>query len=444
MEETSHYGRSLADFRTARSGAGVRRQALVVTVGASETVGFAKVYFVGPREQTVSDRAGNFMPGVLDINMSSAALVINFPLLPSGLCARFQCGTSPPPQLGYPPGYGCWCADQSDFTQDDQSNPAALPGAVAGVSITEVNSLLPLLIVLAILCIVASLRLAWAAYWWNQEVKKVRALEETLEKLEGLLAVISAAHDDDHGVDAEACKVLLDAIRQSYQQKRPLQQVAAELLENHKESDLSQVDMGMVVVEDRKHVQLAKCWPSLLYAAYETHLLRSGKRAEHDREALEGLHALLHEASDPPLKLGFDGGGGIRLRPPVLLPRGDDPLANAPPVPRPIVDRERLPNIVRTTAEKIEIDAKREGTGAMRQMLEEYCILPVTVAGALMAEYALRNTGAPPATEKQQVDLLTILNLDRVLAEQPWGIRVRFARIEPTRNIVLDCLTVRA
>jgi hypothetical protein len=295
------------------------------------------------------------------------------------------------------------------------------------------------LIIAAVLFLLALLALLWCCCRKRAAEQRAKKIEEKIEKVNGLASVMEAAKEDPLGVDADAVELLSEAIRQSHQQGRPLPEVAQQLLAKHdgrRKPEFSKLDpaagpeenatpSGMVVVEDRKQFQMNDAWPSVLHAAYEAHLQRAGKRAEHDREALEALHSQIHEVSEAPLKVGRNGGGGIHLRPPSLLPSGETIGESAPEqlASRPDVDTERLPPVVMRAAAKLK-SGQQEGMGALRQMLEDYSILPGPVAAALMAEYAMRNEDAPPATEKQQVDLLRSLNNGLVLADHPWGVRV--------------------
>ena len=56
-------------------------------------------------------------------------------------------------------------------------------------------------------------------------------------------------------------------------------------------------------------MQTEKPWTSILHAAYEVFNQKKGRRAEHDRQALEVLHQLVHQIEEEPLKRGFEGGG---------------------------------------------------------------------------------------------------------------------------------------
>lgn len=260
---------------------------------------------------------------------------------------------------------------------------------------------------------------------------------------------------DENNVDSEALNILKEAIRQSHQQRRPLQVVADEILKNTKFHESEEpimlappVDIdqkGLIIVEDRKRVQLRHAWPSILRAAYASHLERLGVKAEHDREALETLHAWVHEACDLPLEPGFDGGGGISLRPPPLASRETGKLlavdgsgfAGRELVQRPSGRKDYLPKFVIQAAAKLVQEegqrkpALQEIVEALRQALEDYSVLPSPVSGVLMAEYTRRNGGARAPTEKQQVELLEIFALNRVMEDGPNGVKVRPPRLGP-------------
>lgn len=385
----------------------------------------ANVYFVGPSYVTVSDQAGNWLPGVRDLSVPPV-LTVSFPLYPPGSCFKLQCGGT------LSGGFSCWCADEPRFASSDSPTPLPVFGPITGTEgVTMSLLVVSVLPVAAIVTTIICLRLSWAYFLRWLARRRAKRLEEKLEKLEGLASVIAAAEADELGVDAEALIVLTEAIRQSYLQKRPLKEVADELLAKYMEDadqfmkdagleSLKGLDVGTVVVEDRKALQIKASWPTVLLAAYETHLQSLGQPAEHDREALETLHSVIHGVAETPLEPGFEGGGGLRLRPPMLLGESDQLVAQ-----RPEIDVDRLPPIVARAAEKLVIDGNDNGMATLRSMLEEYMVLPVTIAGALMAEFAVRNVDSPPATEQQQVSLLQMLHAGRVLQEQPWGIRVR-------------------
>ena len=269
--------------------------------------------------------------------------------------------------------------------------------------------------------------------------RRAKKIKDKIEKLKGLKDVMKAAGLDESGVDADAYRIMQDAIRQSWQQGRKLPVVAKEILKDHKPPEPSALATSApptddkIVVEERKQMQTEKPWTSILHAAYEVFNQKKGRRAEHDRQALEVLHQLVHQIEEEPLKRGFEGGGGIKLKPPLLVSPGE---INTGEIARPEIDPDKLaPYPVVKQAIKSLDKPWVEAVASLRQQLEEYAILPPTIAAALMAEFARRTPDAPPATEKQQVDLLQFLNLGRVIIDNGTHIRVRPPKLGPAPEI---------
>eukprot|EP00966_Prymnesium_polylepis_P000591 13338-Prymnesium_polylepis.1 len=130
----------------------------------------------------------------------------------------------------------------------------------------------------------------------------------------------------------------------------------------------------------------------------------------------------LHEASMPALQSGPGGGGGVRvLAPGLYFAPAERPWNELPD--RSIVDDTVLPPAVLKAAQTLgtsndKLDNLPSQLDEMRRLLDEYAILPTTVAAVLIAEYMSRNDDATP-TERQQVDLLSEFINARVLSNAP-------------------------
>ena len=115
-------------------------------------------------------------------------------------------------------------------------------------------------------------------------------------------------------------------------------------------------------------MQTEKPWTSILHAAYEVFNQRRGRRAEHDRQALEVLHQLVHQIEEEPLKRGFEGGSGIKLKPPLLVSPGE---INTGEIARPEIDPDKLaPYPVVKQAIKSLDKPWVEAVASLRQQLE--------------------------------------------------------------------------
>ena len=117
--------------------------------------------------------------------------------------------------------------------------------------------------------------------------RRAKKIKDKIEKLKGLKDVMKAAGLDESGVDADAYRIMQDAIRQSWQQGRKLPVVAKEILKDHKPPEPSALATSApptddkIVVEERKQMQTEKPWTSILHAAYEVFNQKKGRRAEH-------------------------------------------------------------------------------------------------------------------------------------------------------------------
>ena len=177
-------------------GAGVRRQALIVSLGDpgpdGPLDGMARLFFVGPRQYAISDEGGNFLPGEEEVGVDgsgggSSALSMMVDLKwgecsDGGYNCKFDTSSS---QIK------CVCMDPPEF--DDTSDPVATGGGIIGVTIGEMEAAVPLLLVMLMLLLLAccyGLRRTCLRYL---AIKRRNKIEEKLEKLSGLSSVIKSA-----------------------------------------------------------------------------------------------------------------------------------------------------------------------------------------------------------------------------------------------------------
>ena len=377
------------------NGAGINRVGFAITLQQPNTSGNAQLFFLGPRQYAVRDAAGNFMAGSFQGAFTSAhpaALNISVPLDVSS-CINLVCMSVP--------SYACSCAD-----------PPSPPGADGlneeGSTINVAGATTPVIIILAVLLLLFLLFALYRCCRRRRARRRRQHLSKKLAKLQALESVLLVASSNERGVDGEAVRLLADAIRRAHQQNKPLSEVATELLEGYSWSSASTLakipPLCSIVVDNRQQMQLHPTWVPILSAAYGIHQTRYGRPSSNDRDALETLQSWIHEISNSPVEAGYNGGGGIRLRPPTLTGIGEQATAA---LPRPGINPELVPpGVFQLGALLSQSEDDLDDFVGLRTRLEQFSILPPTIAAALMAEYAYRNAGAPPATEQQQVKLL--------------------------------------
>lgn len=406
---------------TQQTGEGVTQLALQVGLAVSgpwETengvVPTASVYFVGPTAQSVTDADGNYL--VVDPYAPPVTFVAPLDIqscsVRNRVCtdAPYVCTCvddsprpppftlPPPPPPLYPPSPspylpgmappGYPAVEEGITTEDDPVTMIIIP-AVVGVL------LIPLLVVAFLYCLKM------------RRLKKKKALEEKLKKLEELRQHLL---QHDAGDESEVLELLNEALVTSEQKKVPLGKAMEEVVEEH-----DWEGGGIFDFQGNKGGKGDKLSAALIAGNILTEQML-GRAAASDREALEVLDMVLHTASSKKLKRGWDGGGGIRLRPPKLGAPGEPAFTEL----RPVIDADDIPEDLLLAAGEMgaDMDELQDMLNEMQGNIDKKLILPGVVAGALMAEYMLRNPDSPPATEHEQVELLGMLLLGRVVHQR--------------------------
>lgn len=403
--------RRLSSIGPVNDGTGTPQIALSLAFEESAVPGTATVFLVGPRKNCLSDAAGNYLAGVEKNTLfdpMAVPVAVTLPLS-IGSCAKVACSTQEP--------YICTC---DDYPSPPAPFPPQLPGGgwandpnvTDGMSRSSGSSLVPPIIgvVLGVVALLILLYLLYRYCHQRRQLARKRRLQTRLEELQNLQAATALGTD---GFEGMVGHLLREVVEKASRVRRPLPEIAQDVLARWQTDGLSTLDGGILVDPLRM----------ALDAGSALALVRLGSQATAtDREALEMLQLVLNEATSSKLEPGFDGGGGVRLRPPVLLPAGESRRGW---INRPIIDMEHIrPELVRPLLAAVDMGRPDEDTldqlDELRRRLESYNILPATIAGALMAEHSsLYMTDHLAATEREQVDLLSMLLRGCVTADRP-------------------------
>ena len=364
------------------------------------------LFFVGPADKAITDADGNYIRNDLYPQPVMLTVPIDIQTCTGSLrrCRDFRCSCAhvsppPPPFAHMPPPPPSPLPPPPSSPPFPPSSPPPPPDSTAAVIGAAMGSLVLLLLMLLIFLWCRRRGRRNKKDELKEQVGKLQELERQLLKL------------DTSDAEDEMIKLLNDAMIRSDQKNLSLEEAVKEIIDGHNWVIAAGGDLCMQIVE------LAM---QNLTAAFGA--------AASDREALEILDSVLQDARTSELIESWEGGGGVRLRPPKLVAPGE----SCQYVLRAVINEDDLPeNILAFAAAMSFDDDLQNELDEVANTIRSSLVLPGTIAAALMAEYASLNPDSPSATEHEQVALLAMMLLGRVLHNSPVDQSGGGARIRP-------------